>query len=264
MLRRSGGSWEAPDVGEQGQNGTFREVRASAGTADGCRLKADFRDPAVAAPRRRGGRNTGMSHSPDTRGMGGGGGGGRGAVFGDFLVLSELAAGSHSKVFHVKHKITRKEMAIKCYYRSSLSDAILELVREEIRIHSSVHHPDITEFYGWFEDEAAEGGNLYLMLELAKRGDVFNLIQTWSDMPDGSRSSEAHACRIVIRPLVSAVSSLHAWGIMHRDIKAENLLLTDDHLSVKLADFGFAVNFRQQRSMTRVGTLEYMVRAVQC
>jgi hypothetical protein len=46
---------------------------------------------------------------------------------------------------------------------------------------------------------------------------------------------------------------------MHRDIKAENVLLTDDKLSVKLADFGFAIDYRRNKTVARLGTLGYMV-----
>lgn len=48
-------------------------------------------------------------------------------------------------------------------------------------------------------------------------------------------------------------------GIMHRDIKADNCLLTDDKQSSRLADFGFAMNFWETRPDVRLGTLDYMV-----
>mmetsp|Transcript_38580 Transcript_38580/g.95812 ORF Transcript_38580/g.95812 Transcript_38580/m.95812 type:complete len:602 (-) Transcript_38580:227-2032(-) len=195
-------------------------------------------------------------------GEGGGGGrkhkgGGRSAAWSikDFRVLSELGAGPHSTVFHVVHISTRIELALKCYFKSTLDAVTLREVKNEIRIQSSVSHPDITKAFGWFNDDE---GNLFLLLELAKSGDLFDLIRDWSDNSAVSGPAESKACRTVIRPLASAVAHLHARGIMHRDIKAENLLVTDDKLSIKLADFGFALDYRQRLPSTRLGTLEYM------
>jgi aurora kinase len=97
------------------------------------------------------------------------------------------------------------------------------------------------------------------MLELAKGGDAFDFIHEKIDAKDSSRLSESEACCSVIRPLVTAIAYLHAKSIMHRDIKAENLLMADNNQSAKLADFGFAISYRQRRPTTRLGTLEYMV-----
>jgi serine/threonine protein kinase len=205
-------------------------------------------------------------HSTSTRGRrdnGGGEGEGRGRGFGkttwafkDFRIIEELGVGARSTVFRVVHISSGVEVALKCYLRSQLNTLTLQQVRDEIAIHSSLSHPDITDLHGWFEDAS---GNYYLMLELAKNGDAFDLMNIWSDLHDSAGPSESQVCRTVLRPLISAVAHLHSLGIMHRDIKAENLLMTDDKLSVKLADFGFAINFRQHMPVTRLGTLEYMV-----
>jgi serine/threonine protein kinase len=53
------------------------------------------------------------------------------------------------------------------------------------------------------------------------------------------------------------VQYLHTRGIIHRDIKPENILFTSD-MTLKLADFGLAIDLRRERAVTRAGTLDYM------
>jgi hypothetical protein len=50
---------------------------------------------------------------------------------------------------------------------------------------------------------------------------------------------------------------LHTRGIVHRDIKPENILFSAG-MCLKLADFGLAIDLRQERAVTRAGTLDYM------
>ena len=60
---------------------------------------------------------------------------------------------------------------------------------------------------------------------------------------------------------------MHTRGIIHRDIKPENILFTKGDCRLKLADFGLAIDLRQERAVTRAGTLDYMapeVRVVVC
>ncbi len=51
---------------------------------------------------------------------------------------------------------------------------------------------------------------------------------------------------------------LHTRAIIHRDIKPENILFTKQGMCLKLADFGLAIDLRQERAVTRAGTLDYM------
>ena len=61
----------------------------------------------------------------------------------------------------------------------------------------------------------------------------------------------------VLLPFLSAMSYLHARGIIHRDVKPENILLTAGR-QLKLADFGMSIDWTEERPVTRTGTLDYM------
>jgi serine/threonine protein kinase len=139
--------------------------------------------------------------------------------------------------------------------RKELDTFSLVHVESEIALHATLVHPAITTFYGSFEDEL---GNIYLVLEYAKSGDVFSLLQKHQGGDD--ELSEGDICERIIRPVAAAVAHMHERNIMHRDIKPENVFAADDEERgcCKLADMGFAEDFGTHRPVSRLGTLQYM------
>ncbi|RCN26700.1 kinase domain protein [Ancylostoma caninum] len=92
-------------------------------------------------------------------------------------------------------------------------------------------HPNIVKLYQVMENEQT----LYLVLEYASGGEVFDYLVAHGRM----KEKEA---RVKFRQIVSAVQYLHSKNIIHRDLKAENLLLDAD-MNIKIADFGFSNQF---------------------
>jgi len=164
---------------------------------------------------------------------------------GRFHCTKKLGAGMASKVYTATCKRTGMEVALKCYVKRMLRPRIREQVFGEITIHSRLVHPNVVGFYAAFED----ADNYWLVLELASKGDLY---QEMVNIP----MDEAVIARYVLLPLVSAIAYLHNNIIMHRDLKPENVVMTGD--TVKLADFGFAVNQRHKRALSRVGTTDFM------
>ncbi len=93
----------------------------------------------------------------------------------------------------------------------------------------SVSHPNVLCLKETFD----EADGVYLVLELAPEGELFN----WIVMKQ--KLSEDETRKVFIQ-LFQGTKYLHERNIVHRDIKPENILLTDKNLSVKLADFGLA------------------------
>ena len=179
---------------------------------------------------------------------------------GDFHFGQTLGNGRAATVYRAVHKSTGMRFAIKkCHAKGMSVEAERVRVEEEIAVHSTLFHPAVTTFYGSFTDHV---GNVYMILEYCKRGDLFNLLYSprighyGGNDEDDFVMSEAEVCERVLGPLISAVAYLHDRDIVHRDIKPENLMLSNESKGCKLADFGFAIDTSRDRAFTRWGPVE--------
>lgn len=107
---------------------------------------------------------------------------------------------------------------------------VFQLFRE-VRIMKMLDHPNIVKLFQVIETEKT----LYLVMEYASGGEVFDYLVLHGRM----KEKEARA---KFRQIVSAVQYCHQKKIIHRDLKAENLLL-DSEMNIKIADFGFSNEF---------------------
>ena len=90
--------------------------------------------------------------------------------------------------------------------------------------------------------------------EYADGSDLFTLLHKY-----GGRLSEKLAVQLVMEPFLRVMHYLHTRAIIHRDIKPENIMFTRN-MCLKLGDFGLAIDLREERAVTRAGTLgEYLL-----
>uniref|UniRef100_A0A672SEP2 non-specific serine/threonine protein kinase n=1 Tax=Sinocyclocheilus grahami TaxID=75366 RepID=A0A672SEP2_SINGR len=143
-----------------------------------------------------------------------------------------LGKGNFAVVKLAKHRITKTEVAIKIIDKTQLDAVNLEKIYREVQIMKMLDHPHIIKLYQVMETK----NMLYLVTEYAKNGEIFDYLAKHG------RLSEPEARRKFWQ-ILSAVEYCHNRNIVHRDLKAENLLL-DGHMNIKIADFGFG-NFFQ-------------------
>ncbi|XP_053473959.1 serine/threonine-protein kinase SIK2a isoform X1 [Ictalurus furcatus] len=143
-----------------------------------------------------------------------------------------LGKGNFAVVKLARHRITKSEVAIKIIDKTQLDAANLEKIYREVEIMKLLDHPHIIKLYQVMETK----NMLYLVTEYAKNGEIFDYLASHG------RLSEAEARRKFWQ-ILSAVEYCHKRSIVHRDLKAENLLL-DANMNIKIADFGFG-NFFQ-------------------
>ncbi|XP_055308271.1 MAP/microtubule affinity-regulating kinase 3-like [Sitodiplosis mosellana] len=150
---------------------------------------------------------------------------------GKYRLLKTIGKGNFAKVKLAKHVPTGKEVAIKIIDKTQLNPGSLQKLFREVRIMKMLDHPNIVKLFQVIETDKT----LYLVMEYASGGEVFDYLVLHGRM----KEKEARA---KFRQIVSAVQYCHQKKIIHRDLKAENLLL-DSEMNIKIADFGFSNEF---------------------
>ena len=161
----------------------------------------------------------------------------------------QLGSGSFGRVFLVSHNETKQLFAQKVIDKRKLlmSYGKLDIIYNEINIHSKLDHENIIKLYNFNEDNE----NINIIMEYAPNGNLYELITK-----EKTGFSEYKAFEYFIQ-VVNAVYYLQNNNIIHRDIKPENILIGDDN-KIKLCDFGWAKELTLENRSTFCGTVEYM------
>lgn len=116
----------------------------------------------------------------------------------------------------------------------------------EIHHHRQLHHPNIVSLYEILSTETS----IFIVSEHCPHGDLFDALAK------KGRFSEPHAKKWFLQ-LTDAIQYCHSLGIIHRDLKLENILI-DENDNVKICDFGFARQTdKNQLLKTFCGSLAY-------
>ncbi|KAM0793059.1 hypothetical protein ACM66B_000545 [Microbotryomycetes sp. NB124-2] len=147
---------------------------------------------------------------------------------GDYEVISTLGHGSFGKVKLAKHTATGLKVAMKFISKRKISTPEMSnRVHREIQYLSLLRHPHIIKLY----DVIATQNDIVMVIEYLS-GELFDYIVKRGKMPEDE-------ARRFFQQIISALEYCHSHNIVHRDLKPENLLL-DEHLNVKIADFGLS------------------------
>jgi len=143
---------------------------------------------------------------------------------------------------------TNEEVAVK-FVKKSLVERE-ETLANEIDILGSIVHPNVVQLRAIFDTEET----LFIVMDLMKGGELYE------EIVKRKTFTEKDASRIMSQ-LFSALAYLHERGIVHRDLKLENLLLVkenDTELNIKLADFGLSKLYSGKALQTACGTPFYV------
>ncbi|XP_071332511.1 NUAK family SNF1-like kinase 1 [Trachinotus anak] len=151
-----------------------------------------------------------------------------------YEVMETLGKGTYGKVKKAVERASLKTVAIKSIRKERITDDLDKIhIQREIEITSSLRHSNIIRFHEVFESR----DKIVIVMEYASRGELYDYIQERRRLPEAD-------ARSIFRQITSAVHYCHKSGVVHRDLKLENILLDQD-LNVKLADFGLSNHFQR-------------------
>jgi serine/threonine protein kinase len=170
-----------------------------------------------------------------------------------YTILEKLGEGAFSEVFLVRHKFLGLQ-AMKVFKSNSLTPTSDQF--KEAFILARIAHPNIVRIFEANKIIGTHGERSYVTMEHAAGGTLHSFLSS------RSRLAPAIAMRIQ-KQICAGLSAAHSQKppIIHRDVKPQNILLTDTEsgFTVKVADFGLAKNIDPKlRMVSAAGTLLYM------
>jgi serine/threonine protein kinase len=174
-----------------------------------------------------------------------------GQLYGDrYRLQLRIAIGGMGEVWQAEDELILRQVAIKILKEEYLSDPLfIERFRTEAKSAALVEHEGIANVYDYGEDTNAA----YLVMELVPGESLSRVIEREKKLPD-TRVLD------IMAQTSRALGAAHARGLVHRDIKPGNLLITPDG-KVKITDFGIA-RVGDQVPLTKtgqvMGTVQYL------
>jgi protein-serine/threonine kinase len=160
--------------------------------------------------------------------------------------IKKVGQGASGNVYVAKTLATGQRVAIKTMDLSQQPRK--ELIVNEILVMKESQHPNIVNFI----DSHLDRGDLWVIMQYMTGGALTDII-------DNNNTIEEDQIAAICQETCRGLEHLHAQGIIHRDIKSDNVLL-DSQGSVKITDFGFCAKLTDQKSKraTMVGTPYWM------
>ena len=153
-----------------------------------------------------------------------------------YEVIKKIGEGAYGKIYKVRNKQSGDIRAMKQITKSKIPD--INKFQTEIKILSMVDHPNIVRLFEVIEDDKY----FNLLQELCTGGELYKKSQT-SELKE---KEIAH----IFNQIMSAVAYCHEKGIVHRDLKLENILFASEEPDspIKIIDFGFSVLFEKNKN----------------
>lgn len=166
-------------------------------------------------------------------------------AFSDRYELTHLIArGGMAEVYRARDRLLDRPVALKVLFPElSVDRTFVERFRREAQAAANLSHPNIVPVFDWGEDD----GTYFIVMEFVD-GDPLSAILRNSGPIEPVRAAEIAA------QVAGALDYAHRRGVIHRDVKPGNVLITNDG-DVKVTDFGIARAVNTEESLTQTGAV---------
>lgn len=172
-----------------------------------------------------------------------------GSTFADrYRIVTQIGSGAMGRVYEAVELHTGRRVALKLLHQKRLGDPdTVERFKREAEVLASIGHPCIVEVHAFHR---AADGTPYLAMELLEGLTLKKRLQ------GGGRFEDPCDFQEVVDAVCAALGAAHARGVVHRDLKPDNIFLTATGVPrAKLVDFGLSRIAKKEKSLTRTGTM---------
>jgi len=161
-----------------------------------------------------------------------------------YQVTHLIARGGMAMVYRAEDLLLNRAVALKILYPELSADPLfVERFRREAQAAANLSHPNIVPVFDWGEDE----GTYFIVMELVEGTSL-------ADMLRGSRTLTASRSAQLVAQVAAALGYAHRNGVVHRDVKPGNILITSDG-QVKVTDFGIAQAVSSEDHLAEEGSV---------
>lgn len=161
-----------------------------------------------------------------------------------YQVTHLIARGGMALVYRAQDLLLNRPVALKILYPELSADPLfVERFRREAQAAANLSHPNIVPVFDWGEDD----GTYFIVMELVDGTSLAEVLR-------GSRTLTGARSAALVAQVAAALGYAHRSGVVHRDVKPGNILITSDG-QVKVTDFGIAQAMASEDHLAEAGSV---------